>query len=143
MQLPTNRSIPNAAVIPELAYRDVLEAASWLCRAFGFEERLRIANHRVQLTFGDGAIVVTQSDDAPPSSVMVRVADVDAHCAHAREHGVTLLREPASYPYGERQYTVRDPGGHIWTFTQSIADVDPSDWGGVLKQQSVFFRSES
>ena len=25
-----------------------------------------------------------------------------------------------------------DPGGHHWTFSQSIADVDPAEWGGVL-----------
>jgi len=27
-----------------------------------------------------------------------------------------------------------DPGGHRWTFSQSIADVDPADWGGTLKE---------
>jgi uncharacterized glyoxalase superfamily protein PhnB len=40
---------------------------------------------------------------------------------------------PADFPYGERQYTVQDPGGHIWTFSQTIADVDPAAWGGVLE----------
>ena len=54
-----NRSIPPSTVIPELAYADVREAAAWLCQAFGFVERLRIGDHRAQLTFGDGAIVVT------------------------------------------------------------------------------------
>jgi uncharacterized glyoxalase superfamily protein PhnB len=39
---------------------------------------------------------------------------------------------PTDYPYGERQCTVEDLGGHHWTFSQSIADVDPADWGGVL-----------
>jgi hypothetical protein len=28
---------------------------------------------------------------------------------------------------------VQDPGGHIWTFSQTIADVDPAAWGGVLE----------
>jgi uncharacterized glyoxalase superfamily protein PhnB len=46
--LPTNRSIPSATVIPVLAYADAREAAQWLCRSFGFAERLRIGNHRVQ-----------------------------------------------------------------------------------------------
>jgi hypothetical protein len=44
----TNRSMPPGTIIPELAYPDVREAARLLCRAFGFRERLRIANHRVQ-----------------------------------------------------------------------------------------------
>ena len=41
--MSTNRSMPTATVIPELAYPDVGEAVDWLCRAFSFTERLRIA----------------------------------------------------------------------------------------------------
>ena len=129
----TNRSIPRCTVIPELAYPDVTEAVDWLCRHFGFGVRLRIANHRVQLNVGDGAIVVTElrgrgMDQA--HGVMVRVEDVDAHFERAKRGGVQILREPTDYPYGERQYTAADLGGHIWKFTQSIADVAPEDWGG-------------
>jgi hypothetical protein len=40
-----NRSVPEASVIPELAYDDVLAASEWLCNAFAFEQRLRIGNH--------------------------------------------------------------------------------------------------
>jgi len=47
-----NRSIPSATVIPELGYADVRAGATWLCDVFGFRERLRIANHRIQLIFG-------------------------------------------------------------------------------------------
>ena len=32
--------------------------------------------------------------------------------------------------YGERQHSVVDPAGHSWTFSESIADVAPEDWGG-------------
>ena len=32
---------------------------------------------------------------------------------------------------GERQYTAVDLGGHVWTFSQSIADVAPEERGGV------------
>jgi uncharacterized glyoxalase superfamily protein PhnB len=38
-----NRSMPRCTVIPELAYPDVGEAIDWLCNAFGFTLRLRIA----------------------------------------------------------------------------------------------------
>jgi hypothetical protein len=27
------------------------------------------------------------------------------------------------------QYSAEDLGGHRWTFSQSIADVDPGSWG--------------
>jgi uncharacterized glyoxalase superfamily protein PhnB len=132
-----NRSVPPATVIPELAYRDVGEAAEWLCRAFGFRERIRIGNHRAQLILGDGAMVVTELGDAAAPdadrathSLLVRVEDADAHRARAAAAGAKILDEPTDYPYGERQYNAEDIGGHLWTFTQSIADVDPESWGG-------------
>jgi uncharacterized glyoxalase superfamily protein PhnB len=129
-----NRSMPDAAVVPVLGYTDVAEAAGWLCAAFGFRERLRIADHRIQLVFGDGAVVVAEGAVQEPRghSVMVRVEDADAHQARAASAGATILSPPTDYPYGERQYTAEDPGGHRWTFSQSVADVDPADWGGVL-----------
>ena len=63
-------------------------------------------------------------------SVMVRVDDVDRHHERAKERGARILRPPTDYPYGERQYTAEDLGGHGWTFSQSIADVAPEEWGG-------------
>jgi uncharacterized glyoxalase superfamily protein PhnB len=132
-----NRSIPDAVVMPELAYPDVLKAARWLCDAFGFQERLRIADHRVQLTFGRGAMVVIQQhgEQETRSSVLVRIEDADRHHERAVQHGALILRPPADYPFGERQYTAQDPGGYVWTFSQTIADVDPAIWGGVLVQE--------
>ena len=135
-----NRSIPRCTVIPELAYPDVAAATEWLCGAFGFTVRLRIADHRVQLNVGDRAVVVKDAGGAGPvqasgsadrsHSVMVRVEDVDRHCAQATAFAARAVNPPQTYPFGERQYTVVDPGGHAWTFTQSIADVAPEEWGG-------------
>jgi uncharacterized glyoxalase superfamily protein PhnB len=131
-----NRSIPGASIIPELGYPDVPAAAKWLSDAFGFRVRLRIGDHRIQMTFGNGAIVVGQheylGEATRGASVLVRVDDVDAHYAHARAAGATVAREPETHAFGERQYTVTDIGGHRWTFSQSVADVDPAAWGGEL-----------
>lgn len=131
----SNRSMPQCTVIPELAYPNIREASDWLCDAFGFTVRLRIADHRAQLNVGDGAVVLTAGDASDKQeklaqSVMVRVEDVDQHCDRAKARGARIVRPPADYPYGERQYTVVDIGGHGWTFSQSIADVNPEDWGG-------------
>ena len=127
-----NRSMPRCTVIPELGYPDVGEAVEWLCTTFGFTLRLRIANHRAQLNVGEGAVVVTQQHSSKDAAhaVMVRVEDVNRHHERARRHGARILGAPTDYPYGERQYTVQDFGGHHWTFSQSIADVDPETWGG-------------
>ena len=135
-----NRSIPDAIVIPELAYKDVLVAAKWLCDTFGFQERLRIANHRVQLLVGTGAVVVTERqgdlERADFShSVLVRIENVDQHYAKVAAMHVKIIRPPQSYPFGERQYTVEDFEGHVWTFSQTIDDVDPASWGGLLHKQ--------
>jgi uncharacterized glyoxalase superfamily protein PhnB len=140
-----NRSMPAATIIPVLAYADVAAAVTWLCEAFGFAERLRIGTHRAQLTFGAGAIVVVQHATHEPlgqitagqpgpenHAVMVRIADVDLHYGRAQRFGAQVGPPPTDYPYGERQYSVVDLGGHRWTFSQSIADVEPGAWGGTL-----------
>jgi uncharacterized glyoxalase superfamily protein PhnB len=127
--------MPPGPVIPELAYADVPVAARWVCNAFGFTERLRIGSHRIQLHVGAGAIVVVEGDSsasAAGSRVMVPVTDVDAHYAKAKAAGAHAVSEPTTYPFGERQYSVLDIGGHRWTFTQSVADSDPATWGGEL-----------
>ncbi len=131
--MPTNRSMPPGPVIPELPYADVPAAARWLCRVFGFRERLRIGTHRIQLHVGAGAIVVVEgsaTSDASGCRVMVPVANVDAHHARAVAAGARVLGEPTTYPFGERQYSALDVGGHRWTFSQSVADSDPPSWGG-------------
>jgi uncharacterized glyoxalase superfamily protein PhnB len=127
-----NRSMPASTVIPVLAYPDVRQAAEWLCRAFGFAERLRIGDHRCQLVFGDGAVVVAGGSPSGLANVMVRVADADAHHQKAVAGGAKVFGPPTDFPYGERQYTAEDPAGHRWTFSQTIADVDPASWGGEL-----------
>ena len=137
---PPNRSIPGPAVTPILAYPDVREAVAWLHEVFGFTERLQIANHRAQMIIeGSGAVVVAEyidrerrpavGADHVGHQIMVRVPDVLAHHAHAKACGATILREPTDHDIGERQYVVRDPGGHRWIFSQTLADVHPNEWG--------------
>jgi uncharacterized glyoxalase superfamily protein PhnB len=127
-----NRSVPPCTVIPVLTYADVNAAADWLCTAFGFTVRLRIGNHRMQLKAGDGCLTLAEGSAEPNGSshIMIRVPDADAHHRRAIEHGARILAPPADHPYGERQYSLHDPFGHRWTFTQSIADAVPEQWGG-------------
>ena len=137
--MQSNRSIPAATVIPVLTYPNVREAVNWLEESLGLVERVRIGeDHRAQMSLGDGAIIVadTGGNRRPPDpgaitqSVMVRVADAQAQCDRARRHGAEIVMEPTDFPYGERQCTARDPWGHHWTFSQTLADVAPEEWGG-------------
>ena len=138
-----NRSIPPATVIPVLVYPDVREAVAWLEAAFGFAERVQIGeDHRAQLGFGDGGGLIVadvRHDRRPPREaeethrVMVRVDDANAHCERARAHGARILMEPTDFEYGERQYETEDLAGHRWTFSETLRDATPEEWGGTSR----------
>jgi uncharacterized glyoxalase superfamily protein PhnB len=120
-----------------LGYPVIGPAIDWLCNAFGFTLRLRIGDHRAQLNVGDGAVILSQRQLAGPEnfqSVLVRVENVNLHLERARSHGALVLSLPEDFMYGERQYNVEDFAGHRWTFSQSIADIDPETWGGTPGQ---------
>ena len=147
-----NGSRPPGTVVPSLIYEDVAKAIDWLCDTFGFAERLRASGpdgrvEHAQLTIGEGSVMLGRQrtgqgfgspDSAelrPPRQgevshyVSVHVQDVDRHHDHASERGARILHPPTDYPFGERQYTAEDPAGHRWSFSQSVADVAPADWG--------------
>ena len=129
-----NRTMPDCAVIPQLVYDDVTAAIEWLCDRFGLLERWHAGDHRAQLSIGGCTVAITEprTSKALPGqvSLLVRVPDADAHHERARARGARILAAPQDFPYGERQYTAEDLGGHHWTFSQSIADVAPEQWGG-------------
>jgi uncharacterized glyoxalase superfamily protein PhnB len=137
----TNRSAPPATVTPVLIYPDVRAAVAWLEAAFGFGERVRIGEtHRAQLRVGvDGAVVVADvggaqvapGDGVVTHLVKVRVPDVDAAFARARDAGGRVLEEPTTFEYAERSCVVEDLAGHRWELTQTVRDVEPEEWGGV------------
>jgi uncharacterized glyoxalase superfamily protein PhnB len=131
-----------------LYYEDAHAAIDWLCRAFGFEVRLKIegddgAIHHSELVCGEGLIMVSSSVDTEkqakfpwrrsPSQVngintqnlMMYVDDVEAHCKRAREAGAVITSDPETHDYGEeywadRGYECVDLGGHHWWFTQRL-----------------------
>jgi uncharacterized glyoxalase superfamily protein PhnB len=124
-------------VTPVLIYPDVRVAVAWLESAFGFEERVRIGDaHRAQLRVGaDGAIVVAdvRSDQVAPSAgvvthlVKVRVPDVDAAFARARDFGARVLES--------RQRTAGSsvcsgPARHRWELTETVPRRQASGAGG-------------
>jgi uncharacterized glyoxalase superfamily protein PhnB len=129
-----------------LYYQDPAKAIDWLCRAFGFEVRLKVEGDKgeivhSELTFGEGMIMVggvkpdkpEWSYRKPPGAVggantqnmMVYVDDVEAHCSRARGAGGKIVSEPKTSDYGEeywtdRGYEVEDLEGHHWWFIQRL-----------------------
>jgi uncharacterized glyoxalase superfamily protein PhnB len=129
-----NRSMPPCTIIPVIGYFNISEAIDWLSKHFNFTERWRAGTHRAQLSYEGGAIAITGLEpDAIfiPYNLLVRVANVDEHYKNVQQRGIEILNPPADYPFGERQYTVADLNGHRWTFSQSIKDTAPEDWGAV------------
>src|ERR1017187_4442092 len=148
-----NRSAPGGDIVPSLIYNDVAKAIEWLCDVFGFTERLRVtgADGKVghaQLAIGQGGVLLggprqgqgfaSSPDNAelrPPrpnevsQTLSVHVDDVDRHYQRAKQGGARILSPPTTCPFGERQYTAADLDGHRWTFSQSVADVKPEEWG--------------
>ncbi|QSA97899.1 VOC family protein [Methylococcus sp. EFPC2] len=127
-----------ATVIPCLRYRDVPAAITWLCSAFGFEKQAVHTNAdgsiaHAQLTFGNGMVMlglaretegewgrlIRQPDEignAETQTPYVVVTDVDALYARARATGAGIVVDIEDRDYGGRDFTCRDPEGHLWVF---------------------------
>jgi uncharacterized glyoxalase superfamily protein PhnB len=122
-------------VVPSMRYRDALAAIDWLERAFGFERQAVYAEgdhvSHAQLRFGTGMVMLGSARDgddrwpvktpgdvggATTGGIYVIVEDADAHYDRAKAAGAEILREPCDQEYGSRDYSARDPEGHVWSF---------------------------
>ena len=128
-----------------LFYQDAAAAIDWLCRAFGFEVRIKVEGEggrieHSELTLADGVIMVGQAeksnaqkqmkspksvDGTNTQSLFVYVDDVDALCARAKAAGATIIKEPCNTNYGDEYWEDRgfgcmDPEGHIWYFAHRV-----------------------
>jgi uncharacterized glyoxalase superfamily protein PhnB len=115
-------------VFPALRYENAAAALEWLTKTFGFEKHFVVPGDRgavahAQLTTGAGMIMLGSGSgeegnawDTVAQGVYVRVEDVDAHYARAKAAGAEIVRELQNTDYGSREYSVRDPEGHLWSF---------------------------
>lgn len=129
-------------------YDDAPKAIDWLCRAFGFQVRLKVEgeNGRIEhseLVYGEAVVMVAASGPnsrrprlprgASPVSlggantqgVMLYVDDLEAHCRRAFDAGATIVDEPQLHDYGseywaDRSYGALDPEGHLWWFCERV-----------------------
>ena len=124
---------PGPAIVPCLRYRDAPAAIAWLKEAFGFTENMIVPGPdgtiaHAQLSFGSGLIMVGSEQDDElamripcdlggiTQSIYIVVDDADSHYARAVEAGAEIVRELQDTPYGSRDYSARDPEGHLWNF---------------------------
>jgi len=67
-------------------------------------------------------------------SLTVFVDDVDAHFEKVKSMCAKIVEDLRETEYGERQYGVEDLEGHFWLFSRHARDVDPAEWGTMVKQ---------
>lgn len=118
-------------LMPMLSYRDAPAAIDFLGKAFGFEElfRMEMPDGKIgHAELGYDGLRIALASEFPSmgigsplevshyySQLLVRVDDVDVHCARARAAGATITAPPADQPHG-RTYRASDPEGHRWLF---------------------------
>ncbi len=61
-------------------------------------------------------LVAPTAESGASVLVAFTVKDVDRWCATLKERGIVISREPADYPWGAREFSVRDPDGHVLIF---------------------------
>lgn len=123
-----------------LFYQDPKAALRWLEEAFGFELSMLLEDAEgnlvhSQMTFGDNYVMIGHewSDDhkSPRSvggkntqTVSIQIdTDIGAHFERVKAAGAVIDAEPATQFYGDRTYRCRDPEGHIWSVSQTVAVV--------------------
>jgi uncharacterized glyoxalase superfamily protein PhnB len=111
-----------------LYYEDPAAAARWLARVFQLGSWSGIPAEGedpdwIELHHGNVAILLFGLDgervaDAPVSHMpWAYVDDLDAHLAHARAAGATIVSGIEQHGY--RAYTAEDLEGHRWSFAQA------------------------
>lgn len=135
---PENRQ----RIVPYLYYEDGAAALDFLCRAFGFEEKLVTKRGdgsllHAEVGYQDNVVMLgTPLDESGQvkshqalrelgvrhGSVMCFVENIDAHYERARAAAAEIRSELQAQDYGGRSYSAADPEGHIWHFNEPSKD---------------------
>jgi uncharacterized glyoxalase superfamily protein PhnB len=115
-------------LIPLLACADITAEHDFLVRVLGFESaglerspdgavvhgEVRAGSHRIWLHRVNAGELEPPRRGPAGGGIVVQVSDVESHYAHARAAGAEIAYPPRDQEYGQREYGVRDPEGHLW-----------------------------
>ncbi|HSK93691.1 MAG TPA: VOC family protein [Candidatus Angelobacter sp.] len=116
-------------LIPLLACADIEAEHDYLVEVLGFTSaglerapdgrvvhaEVRLGSRRVWLHRVDpGANLQPPGRGSAGGGIVVHIPDVDERFARVRAAGAEILSEPADQDYGQREFGIRDPEGHLW-----------------------------
>jgi len=128
---------------PYLIVNGAARAIDFYKQAFGATELMRFPGPggsigHAEIRIGDSPIML--ADEMPqmgyrspaalggsPVSVMLYVPDVDKVVDRAVKAGAKLEKPVADQFYGDRNGTIHDPFGHVWTVSTHKEDVSPEE----------------
>lgn len=119
-------------IYPYMQYKDVATAIAWLEKAFGFR---KVVAHpdgaggiaHAELSFGNGMVMLGPINGSLPmrqpheaggstQGIYVVVKDAGAVYARAQSAGAEIVMTIRDTDYGSRDFSARDPEGHLWSF---------------------------
>ena len=113
-----------------LLVHDVVASAEFYRDRLGFNIDFVYGDQHAAVSHGDwtGAKVVIQLSKVPAErelSVSTYIyiytdARLDDLCETYRHNGVNIVAEPTSYPYGMREFAIKDLNGHVLQFATQV-----------------------
>jgi PhnB protein len=132
-------------LIPALPVKDVLKAAKFYEKAFGFETGMTVPDFdgkiiHAELKYQGSTVVMLGLEGAfggtcksPASSqakcpigLYVYCYDVDALYRRAKQAGAEVTAEPTNMFWGDRVTRLNDLDGYRWMFATNVAEFDPT-----------------
>ena len=128
---------------PYLVVRGASKAIDFYKKAFGAQERFRLARENggvahAEFAIGDSNLMI--ADESPetgsrspeslggtPASVFLYVEDVDDVFRKAVAAGAKPTLTPQNMFWGDRYAKVSDPFGHQWQIATHVEDVPPEE----------------
>ena len=113
-----------------LFYASDIKATADFYRKLGFDVAESVENARVKmgdftLAFIDEKTTPIQNESGKTPKGLgiytyVEVDDADQHFELIKKNGVTPRTEPKTWPWGKREFVVKDPDGYKIVFYESI-----------------------
>ena len=131
------------SVTPYLIVEGAPKLIDFLKRAFNAEEmaRMNAPDGRIahaEVKIGDSIVMMsdeTAEFKSVASQLYVYVDDIDKTYKRALEVGATIVREPKTQFYGDRNASVRDPTGNIWGIATHVEEVSPEEMARRMREQ--------